>query len=822
MNIASKKKIVLLGMMSRIPVAGVVWQNLHYLIGFERLGYEVYYVEAHGRTPTAFFDSPQDDGWPKAVAFVARVMERFGLSHRWAFHAINGDGHCYGLSETQLLDLYRSAELIINLHGGTVPLPEHSATGNLIYLETDPVEVQIQLHQNQQEVIDYLAPHRAFFTFGEAYGSPDCKLPVSERFQFLPTRQPVVLDFWLPHANGTPKTFTTIGNWRQPYPYLKFGGEIYHWSKHYEFLKFLDLPGRSAQEFELALGSYEEADKEMLESNGWRVRSALSFSTDLDLYRSYIAGSRAEFTVAKDQNIRLRTGWFSDRSATYLAAGRPVITQETGFSRIFPTGRGLFEFSTMEEITDAVEKINSDYEGHCRAAFDIAREYFSYDVVLTRLLEDAGVSKTVAHRAANQPSLPAGLVLSPASRWPTRLLEDTVQTALALPAPIANSSTPAPGKRVSIVIVTYNGLPYTKMCLASLFWNDWHPNDELIIVDNGSTDSTSEYLRELMRLNPSVRVEFNERNRGFAAANNQGLARANGDVLVLLNNDTIVPRGWRDGLVRWLDDAGIGMIGPVTNRTCNEAQIDAPYRTYAELQQFVRDYTQKHSGEAAEIGMLAMFCIAMRRDVFGRVGPLDEQFEVGMFEDDDYARRVRQAGYRIMCAEDVFVHHFGQASLGELCTTGDYDRVLESNRRRFEEKWGVEWQPHGRRVTPEYQRLRQRIQEVVAANLPAGVTVMVINKGDDELLKLNGRRGWHFPQAIDGQYANTYPANSADAIALLESGRAKGAGFLLIPKPAFWWLEYYGGFKEHLERDCRLAVREEETCLLFDLRCPHA
>jgi hypothetical protein len=156
-------------------------------------------------------------------------------------------------------------------------------------------------------------------------------------------------------------------------------------------LKFLDLPARTGQEFELALSSYDEPDKQLLESKGWKLRPAGEFSDDFDRYRSYVAGSRAEFTVAKDQNIRFRTGWFSDRSATYLAAGRPVITQETGFSRILPTGTGLFAFSTIEEIIEAVQQINSDYETHCQAAFDIAREYFSHDVVLKRLLADAGL-----------------------------------------------------------------------------------------------------------------------------------------------------------------------------------------------------------------------------------------------------------------------------------------------------------------------------------------------------------------------------------------------------------------------------------------------
>ena len=157
-------------------------------------------------------------------------------------------------------------------------------------------------------------------------------------------------------------------------------------------MKFIDLPSHTDQPFELALASYKNADQQMLEAKGWRVQPALDFSTDVDSYRAYISGSRGEFTVAKDQNIRLRSGWFSDRSATYLAAGRPVITQETGFCNILPTGAGLFGFSSLDEIVQAVDAINTNYDHHCRAAYALARDYFSHDVVLPRLLAEVGVA----------------------------------------------------------------------------------------------------------------------------------------------------------------------------------------------------------------------------------------------------------------------------------------------------------------------------------------------------------------------------------------------------------------------------------------------
>ena len=183
-------------MMARMPVAGVVWQTVHYLVGFQRLGYEVYYVEAHATTPTMFLDDSDHDGSDKVAAFLDGVLRRFDLGDRWAFHALHADGRSYGLSAGQLARLYDSTRWIINLHGGTLPLPEHCATNRLIFLETDPVQVQIELSEDNPQTIEFLDSHCAFFTFGENYGRPDCLLPVSDRYDFRPTRQPVVLDFW--------------------------------------------------------------------------------------------------------------------------------------------------------------------------------------------------------------------------------------------------------------------------------------------------------------------------------------------------------------------------------------------------------------------------------------------------------------------------------------------------------------------------------------------------------------------------------------------------------------------------------------------------
>lgn len=386
-----RERIVVLGIMSRMPVGGLVWGTIHYLLGFERLGYDVYYVEEHGSTPRMFIEHQGDDGWLKAAAFVDQVMRRIGLPGRWAYHVLH-DGRCYGMSRGQLQALCSSAAFVINLHGSTTPMAHHASGGVLVYLDTDPVEVQVGIRENARQAIEFLDAHNAFFTWALNYGAADCRVPVSARFEFHPSPPPVALDLWQTDVDGAPGPFTTIGNWRQDYREFEFEGDTYYWSKHREFLKFIDLPARAGRQFELALSSCDEADCRLLEAHGWRVKNALPFSADLDQYRDYIWRSCGELTAAKDQNVRLRSGWFSERSATYLASGRPVVMQDTGFGRVLPTGRGLFAFTTLEEAADAVGRIRADYAAHSRAARDIAAEFFDCRVVLGRLLAQAASS----------------------------------------------------------------------------------------------------------------------------------------------------------------------------------------------------------------------------------------------------------------------------------------------------------------------------------------------------------------------------------------------------------------------------------------------
>jgi hypothetical protein len=388
----SPKRIVVLGMMGRSPVAGMVWLTMQYVVGLHRLGYEVYYAEVHARNPSTFMTTPENDGALETAAFIDGAMRWFGMPDgRWAFHALHSDGACYGLSETRLRELFQSADLIINLHGATKLRPEHLDSDRFLFLETDPVEFAVDLANGKQDTLEFMQPHRWFFTWGENYGKPGCLTPTTDHFRFVPTRQPIVMDLWAPFANGGGDAFTTIASWRQPRPDVIHGDQSYTWSKHEQFLKVIDLPERTSQPLELMLAACPDDDRVRLEQNGWRVRDASAISGDLTEYRQYIAASRGEFTIAKDQYARPRSGWFSDRSAAYLAAGRPVVTQDTGFSAHLPTGGGLFAFSTVAEARDALDRINADYDHHRRAAAAIAREFFSYDVVLPQMLAEVGL-----------------------------------------------------------------------------------------------------------------------------------------------------------------------------------------------------------------------------------------------------------------------------------------------------------------------------------------------------------------------------------------------------------------------------------------------
>jgi len=282
------------------------------------------------------------------------------------------------------------------------------------------------------------------------------------------------------------------------------------------------------------------------------------------------------------------------------------------------------------------------------------------------------------------------LATSPAPADRLRLLPVGGQLA-PVPQPACSH---ASFSKAGVVIVSYFGLEYLRQCLDSVLHRTAWPNFRVVVVDNDSDSATQHYLRQAGANEPRLQVVFNKKNLGFAAANNIGLRLLDDcATLVLLNNDTIVPPDWLGRLVRHAAQPELGLVGPVTNWTGNEARIAADYDSITDMERFARDYTAAHTGRIFDIAVLAMFCVAVRRDVYQRAGELDERYGAGMFEDVDYAETIRALGLRVVCCEDVFVHHYGMASFSKL-DPEEYRRLFERNRASYEQKWGRAWQSH--------------------------------------------------------------------------------------------------------------------------------
>jgi len=333
-----------------------------------------------------------------------------------------------------------------------------------------------------QAAHDFLAPHAAFFTFAENLHGADCKLPRPQGYDFQPTRQPVALDLW-DGVRAPGGSFRTIGNWHQGWRSVVLHGETYGWSKDAEWRKFLTLPRRTGQAFELALSGQQPRHEEELRRLGFAVREARELDGDLDAYRDFICGARGEFTVAKDQNIRLRTGWFSDRSATFLAAGRPVVTQDTAFGAVLPTGEGLFAVSSVEEAAAAVERIAAEPDAHARAATAIAREHFDAERVLGRLLSDLDVAQT--------------------PRGPMRKQPGPDPRPTGLRAPLHRESS------VLALIPHFECEQYLDDCLAALTAQS-RPLDGIVVIDDVSTTPPIDIVRRY----PGVTLLVAEENSG--------------------------------------------------------------------------------------------------------------------------------------------------------------------------------------------------------------------------------------------------------------------------------------------------------------------
>ncbi|MGH7786956.1 MAG: glycosyltransferase [Candidatus Binatia bacterium] len=381
--------VVVTGYLLRCPLAGYAWQALHYLQGLRDLGFDPLFYE-----DTAYYGEcldpvrgSVDEVTPAALAFAGGFFAEHGFGDRWVFHDVQRD-RFHGRDRAETEALLHAARLLLSL--AAVNRLPRGIGRRRVFVDIDPAVTQIEAERSGalRELLDEYDVH---FTIGENIGRTPCAVPSGGR-EWLPTRQPIALGLWTPQPPAPAAPYTTIGRWDERRRVQQLGEQVYSWSKRDQWLRFLELPRRSGAAFELAMDvDTAPGDRAALGAEGWAVVDPIAVSTDAARYRDYIRRSRGEFSVAKELNVHLATGWFSDRSACYLAAGRPVIVQDTGFGAVLPTGAGLFAFNTPDDAVDAVRAVETDWDLHSAAARRIAEQHFAAAWVLSDLLARSGL-----------------------------------------------------------------------------------------------------------------------------------------------------------------------------------------------------------------------------------------------------------------------------------------------------------------------------------------------------------------------------------------------------------------------------------------------
>jgi hypothetical protein len=388
----SRGKLVVWGLMASLPVGGMVWQVFHNLVPLRRLGFDVWYVEDSDRLMYDMTEfAPHTQAPPENLALLARYMGEIGLGDRWAFRMPGTETVIGATDAAGLKRLYAESVAALNLCGAQELSERHMDIAHRIYLQTDPVGMQVQVAHGDAKLIAILDRHQHYFTYGANLGRDDCPVPMDPRHPWHPTVPPVCLDLW---GEGAPPPagakLSTILNWKHDDRDVEWNGQLWHWSKDREFRRFFDIPSRSRVPLELCLGGATRAEIAEIASHGWGVKPSTDYM-EPHAYRDFIVGSFGEFSAAKEMVTVTRSGWVSDRTVCYLAAGRPAIVQDTGLATFLPVGEGLFTFDTNEQALAAIEAVAGDYARHSRAAREIAREYFDGERVLGKVMRDVGL-----------------------------------------------------------------------------------------------------------------------------------------------------------------------------------------------------------------------------------------------------------------------------------------------------------------------------------------------------------------------------------------------------------------------------------------------
>src|SRR5262245_4933824 len=382
-----KLTIIVSGMVAGNPgQGGAAWAVLQYVLGLLKLGHDVYLIEPIKKEQFAPVSSALETS--RNAAYFREIAMSFGLERRCSL-LLQGTTQTVGLPYSALQAVAQSAMVLLNISGMLEHKDLIEGIPYRVYLDLDPAFNQ--LWHATQGIDMHLDAHNYFVTVGSALGQPTCPIPTCG-VQWVATLQPIVLNRWPMHDQIHQRGFTTVGNWRG-YGSIEHDA-VFYGQKAHSLRTFIDLPKRSSEEFMLALAIHpdERRDLDALANNGWIVRDPQLLAGTPHQYQEFIRESKAEFGVAKSGYVVSRCGWFSDRSACYLASGRPVLAQDTGFCAYLPCGDGLFSFNTCNAALAAIESINADYDRHARAARSIAVEYFESDRVLSKLLAEVGLS----------------------------------------------------------------------------------------------------------------------------------------------------------------------------------------------------------------------------------------------------------------------------------------------------------------------------------------------------------------------------------------------------------------------------------------------
>lgn len=388
-------RIVVGGFMGLLPAGGVTWDYIQYPIGLRQLGHDVFYVEDTRLWPVYQRDGDQREA--SHIANLASAMNAFGLSDRWAYRD-EATGTWFGLSAGKAREILHTADVFINVSCATAIGADYEQIPIRVLVDSDPMFTQIQSVASEAFTVGgggmqrLIAAHTHHFTFGENVGAPDCRMP-NAGFTWIPTRQPICLDHWHVSPIAPVSPFTTVMNW-QAGRALSWDGETWG-QKDIELMRFLGLPrALPGTSFVLAIGQTTKSafPADTIDANGWQVVAAESSAPDWRRYREFIARSYGEWSVAKETYVKARTGWFSGRSASYLASGRPVVAQDTGWTTVLPNGEGLFGFTTQDEAVEAIRQVIAEPRRHAVAARRIAEEHFGSAHVLQRLLRQVGAA----------------------------------------------------------------------------------------------------------------------------------------------------------------------------------------------------------------------------------------------------------------------------------------------------------------------------------------------------------------------------------------------------------------------------------------------